>query len=46
MSITRRLRLKIARIRTQPSGARIKAQLRRDAKQGLMSNWFFQGEGL
>lgn len=46
MSITRRLRLRIARLRSQPSGAWIKAQLRRDAKQGLMSNWLFQGEGL
>jgi hypothetical protein len=46
MSITKRMKVTIARLTTTPSPAKVRAELRRDAKRSLMANWFYQGEGL
>lgn len=46
MSKTKRLKVAIARLTTTPSLAKVKAEIRRDAKRAIMANWFYQGEGL
>jgi hypothetical protein len=44
MSITKRFKLKIARLTSTPSAAKIKAEIRLDNKRHVIANWFYQGQ--
>jgi hypothetical protein len=39
----RRIKVMIARWFSPPSAARVRASIRRDARAGFVSNWFYQG---